>query len=567
MDWLVTILELIPYSSILFTLTIGSAVAIDVSGLILSQYRDYSENIEEGGVRRKSPKGQAFLHASWHAGLFLIYMLFVSGILNGLIEIAINIPDFRDFFRSIWNFFAELFNWPIVGPIDVTQLQNSIISFFGVAVILLVWTTYSHKIVEDHSKTIKDPDNPLRGQRWDIRFIYWVIRIRMPKTDRALDHALALAVGVDMLAISAIIRVYFKGTRDNGYDGFHVDFWPGETFFGFSDQLLNIGIFAVGVFLSVYFWAKLAANKAAKGESEIQEKNLIRLRKLEPFLVFFVLAGALSHFLIIDFEVNGGIALDSGWLKIGLQLLLAMFIWQCLIWLHGSERIDESVRNGIGFSTKIEGHLDENPSKDIAAAQLSKTSRIAYFKRIGELYFHMPVFFIFYLGIAIIFVVSHAEGISEPYLTLPNWLSVYLAICTVIFLYFPIFMGRFERHLDEIYFPRKGEDTELGRAVLYGSTVLITILVYIHTIFRFGSFISDDISEPFLLGIMLIWILVGGAYMFAFLRAWRNQDTFIFEDEEGKKRVKYSVKSTDVAGAMGVICLTWQLVNFFSSIT
>jgi hypothetical protein len=161
MDWIVTILELIPYSSILFTLIIGSAVSVDVYGLILSQYRDYSENIEESGVPLKSPKGQAFLHASWHAGLFLIYMLFVSGILNILLKININLPEVRDFFRSIWNFFAELFNWPIIGPIDVAQLENSIISFFGLVVILLVWTTYSHKIVEDHSKTIEDPDDPL----------------------------------------------------------------------------------------------------------------------------------------------------------------------------------------------------------------------------------------------------------------------------------------------------------------------------------------------------------------------------------------------------------------------
>lgn len=110
-------------------------------------------------------------------------------------------------------------------------------------------------------------------------------------------------------------------------------------------------------------------------------------------------------------------------------------------------------------------------------------SESSYLAIIAKRYFHIPIFLVFYLGIATLFVVSHAEGIKEPFVTFPNWLSMYLGIFSVLFLYFPFLLGRLELHINAIHFSRKPDDTELGKLVLAGTIVFLSILFYVHVFF------------------------------------------------------------------------------------
>ncbi len=86
-------------SSLILSIFIGFVVALDVSGLIISQRADLRSG-------RLTPVRQAALHALSHAGLFLIYMAAVSGgiwlfeVLLGVIQEAFKL--FAAALTQIW---------------------------------------------------------------------------------------------------------------------------------------------------------------------------------------------------------------------------------------------------------------------------------------------------------------------------------------------------------------------------------------------------------------------------------------------------------------------------------
>lgn len=278
--------------SLVVALIIGTAVSFDVYGLVRSQYREYRPRTNPN-LPAKVPEDQADLHASWHAGLFLGYMIFVNGVVYLSSWIVSLTPNFiRAIVQKVLNCFVDI----DLPEFDESALRSSTLLIFGMLIILLVWQTYSGKIVENHREKLLNPENPLKDQRADIKFIFAIIRNRLPNLDRRLDHAVALAVAVDMLAISALIRVYFEGVADSGM-GRHINFIPWFHLPEILAFTVNVSIFSIIIYNVVYIWALRAARKAQRSQAESSSNTLICLRILEPLIVFTVLFAALPHLI------------------------------------------------------------------------------------------------------------------------------------------------------------------------------------------------------------------------------------------------------------------------------
>ena len=183
---------------ILFAIFIGFVVSFDVTGLILSQHRDFATRDHTGGTK-KNPLRSALIHAAWHAGLFSLYIAAISGVTLYFPELIKVIVDtllswLKDFL-SLFNIEMFLFVIPLA------QFKESVIWIAGIIALVFVWFTYLEKIGENHRKK---PGNP-NEVRWDVR---GVLEILSPfiKRDHIITNTLAAAVAIDMLAISAVIQ-------------------------------------------------------------------------------------------------------------------------------------------------------------------------------------------------------------------------------------------------------------------------------------------------------------------------------------------------------------------------
>ncbi|MEQ1929977.1 MAG: hypothetical protein ABL957_05520 [Parvularculaceae bacterium] len=342
-----------PAFSWLFAIGVSAVVAIDVSGLILSQYKNFS------GSNSRTPRGQALLHASWHAGLFFGYMIFVTVVVNILYDLRI--PKwFGAVIIQILDLVATMFEH-LLPPlsIDVDLFRNSLILLVGITVIIFVWFTYKSKLVENHKEKMiqKSAENPLK--RVDVRFIYEIIR-KLPGIRNVLDHALALAVAVDMLAVSALIRVYFKDGLDTGYDGWHIQFLnyvacsnKDTKAFCYSiggTMLADLIIFASIIFAVVlmiaFFVSRYAISiNSAIGKEKHIENTVVFLRFIEPLPVFIILAFAIEHLIGVTTPPGEG---PGAPIWVTMKLALGLVLWGSLIFVHGCKKIRCNALKGIG---------------------------------------------------------------------------------------------------------------------------------------------------------------------------------------------------------------------------
>ncbi|HYJ81606.1 MAG TPA: hypothetical protein VEW26_02020, partial [Allosphingosinicella sp.] len=212
---------------------IGIVVSLDVGGLLISQHREF-KNVSLGnfGVMAR----HARRHASVHSGLFLLYIVLAEVILY----LATLTPWWIvEFFESIARVFSV-----VLPPIDGTEAAKSMVLLSSVIVVCIVWITYAGKIVENHKEKLATSGNPLSESRADIQGIYRVVKILVSNNRKRIDIAMALAVAVDMLAISSVIRVYFPGAIDAGRSaGKELDAQLYHFDFGFGGDLAQPLIF------------------------------------------------------------------------------------------------------------------------------------------------------------------------------------------------------------------------------------------------------------------------------------------------------------------------------------
>lgn len=235
-----------------FAVVIGIIVSFDVAVLEFTRkYRD--ESLESVDPERNRMR---VLHPLFHGGSFLIYTIVIA-----LVQlIPIKIPELID--------------------VEIPErVIPAFMYFISVIVFIFVWMTYKEKIAEDNStKTGAVDEIERHDMRGLVSFTQWAAR-KIGQGDKALGAALAGAVAVDMLAISALIKDYVLPTN---YKGTVADPIAQLTGVVLVDIILFSIIISLVVFVAVVF--AQALGRWLRHDSRLT----IPFRLLEPLVVFFI---------------------------------------------------------------------------------------------------------------------------------------------------------------------------------------------------------------------------------------------------------------------------------------
>lgn len=402
-------------------LILGVIVSLDVSGLIISQFRGFSYKTKTG--YRRSIIEDARIHTLWHALLFLFYMLAIWALTSFVEFFSVKIPDIL---QLIWENFVKWLNLNI--EIDLGILAQQVVYNFtiilGMLVIVFVWLTYSEKINEDHSEKMqfKDSEGKLRA---DVRILYRIVRSR-PRIKRISSHALAATVAIDMLAVSALSKsLFFSSAETNNTEAV-------ERLLALTDYVwLDIIIFSIflGVFvmtisiLAGIFSREIGTSIRKAIEREDQDSIDIQLslpdkpatfkipfiprvviyglRFAEPLFVFVFVAYAVD---MIFSPSNSQHSFDA--LQVFSETSIFMdprywsfsfFMTGTLIIRHGLSEVLDNIRKGIGVSMENEILTVQETTSQVLN-QLFK----AFLRKCIS-------FFVPLALITILFVLSHSE--------------------------------------------------------------------------------------------------------------------------------------------------------------
>lgn len=316
-----------------FAVIIGIIVSFDVS--VLEFTRNYAT--KENGELDPERSNMRILHPLFHGGSFFVYTSAIA-----LLQlIPLKIP--------------EIFNLNIP--------KNTIPAFmYFVAVIILVfvWMTYRKKISEDNSEKTGAVDEIDRfDMQGLVSFVQWASR-QFGTGERTLGAALAGAVAVDMLAISALIKDYVLPTN---YGGTIAD--PIASLTGFL--FIDIVVFSLIIAFVVFFFVLIAQ---ALGRWLRHDARLtIPFRLAEPLIVCFIALEAVRTVTGYMHENSGTGVHEYSWT---IDLIFAAVIvaslvigsghspWKLIeIWKKGNFEISLSKEKQSQFS----GDFDETETR------------------------------------------------------------------------------------------------------------------------------------------------------------------------------------------------------------
>lgn len=244
---------------LVFAFIVGLIVSVDVSVVELT--REYPEKAA-GKVFNERKLWMALWHSTFHALSFLIYMVLILA------------------FQSL-----------LILPIDIFDVPDgvgiAVISLLNFLIVCFVWWTYRDKIKEDHSEKANDENAVDRN---DMRFFVDVVRafaFKLGITDGARGISIAGAVAVDMLAISALLKVYLI---PNG------NVPPVSSLTGLLP--VDLLIFSLVIFIVVGMVVMTAQTWGQRIRHNLRNLKLILILRLaEPFAVFLIVSGTLRHLL------------------------------------------------------------------------------------------------------------------------------------------------------------------------------------------------------------------------------------------------------------------------------
>lgn len=189
----------IEFWSTLFALFIGLIVSLDVSGLILAQWKSFTVN-PTTQLSHKTPWKQALLHGSVHAVLFAVYLSLVFFLIDFvgyifqplLICLGALIPD------------IGFLKWLKSQNINYDEMRKSFVLLTGSFIILFVWYTYKDKLFDNYESRPETSNiseqsisRNLPDLRFDVKLIHRLFEIMAPNRGNHIDFALSLAVAVD----------------------------------------------------------------------------------------------------------------------------------------------------------------------------------------------------------------------------------------------------------------------------------------------------------------------------------------------------------------------------------
>lgn len=509
---------------------IGIVVSLDVSGLLISQHREFRNS--ERLLKRLI--GYSALHPATHAGLFLLYFYAVGW--------SINLPTILIEFLASLNFFPE---------IDTKEARNTVLLLSSMIIIAFVWLTYAGKIEENHAEKvvgveraeIKDPDKHYMAvARIDVRLIYWLAKSVKAKGRALVLLSMALAVAVDMLAITSFIRVFFRIAPDAA----NSEGAPPDDSFHFllaESAELEPLVFSLFIFIAV-LTCSIVAIIIARSVSDERNKSILKfIRVLEPIFVFWILAMAVEHLFGTQFKSE----FDLLW-KLGSGLLVAILITGLLVLYHGWEKIRLVVEEG--FDKLARSDESKNIPFDDTTLK-SATKKFLVFASLTIMSF------------TFILVWSHRTA-DEDFNGLMNFLelgSIFIGSCALVFLFVPVKkLSIFE--VDN----SKGFET-LNRSNFDGilnstSCVFITyalMVFHIHFSFSGFSFFAVSEEETFFRPLVLIW-LVG--LLTWLLLTFRSSRVKFFPGEDHKEYRKHFERNLgDIFTAFACAILLFQLLS------
>jgi hypothetical protein len=310
----------------LFAIIIWCIVSIDV--FVVELTRDYGRDKEaflNGGWTPRM-RWMALWHALFHSLSFFLYIVFIYGV-QGLAFLPIDVLDLPD------------------------GVGLGLLTVINFVIICFIWWTYKGKIVEDHSD--KSDDSATVGRR-DMKVFVDLVRAvahRLQIGDRARGVAIAGSVAVDMLAISALLKIYLLPNGDAP---------PISSFFGIV--LLDVLLFAIIIFFVVLFWVFAAQ---AIGSAWRSLKLIVLLRFAEPFAVFFILAGTVRAVMQLSFESYGdelskyGVVAD---LLFATAVVISLVVangrgWKSLLHIYASRNADSESHNPLITNAELRSSL------------------------------------------------------------------------------------------------------------------------------------------------------------------------------------------------------------------
>lgn len=502
---------------------IGVVVSLDVGGLLISQHKEF----QDSSTLAKRSILHSSMHAVTHSLLFLLYFWVVS--------IAIPVPVWLIEWLATFNIFP---------PINIAEALRTMMLLSSILIIVFVWITYAHKIAENHVlKTATDRDKS-SARRVDILFFYWIAAAFSPGRKSGLFY-MALAVAVDMLAITSFIRVFFKTAADASSPAGETPEKLPHFEFSVSNPSLDPFIFA-GIIFAMVLICSFAAILLSRRASDDRNRNAIRwMRIVEPFLVFWLLLVAVDHLF-----GNTITSVGEYTIKILTGALVAGVLTWLLVAYHGMPKIKQLIDDG--YDNLNMKSLDD--SRATNKRQIVRTL----------LTFVGSVFLLIVL-LVVIFFASHrnAQGEFNGIDEFINSGSMIISGLSLLFLFIPIrFISEFEIEKSDILHEAQSAQADgfLGSAKCIAASYFV-VLFYIHFSFSGIDVLSISAKETFLMPLISLGIV--GCVTW-FLLGWRSAKKGHFiSDTHDKRRNHFNRNFGDLLGAFAGVVFIWQFGIIF----
>jgi hypothetical protein len=275
---------------LLFAL-VGIIVSMDVAGLTISK-------TEQFAVGSQSLDWWSLSNACWHSGLLAVYLL----VINGVLRIS---PEYLAYIEALaaklWQI-ADFLPQTLLATLRITNdaIRQHLTLMLGVLALVIVWKTYSAKIISEPSEGEVADLPPLARAAFNVlEFFVRAIGFRRVGEARLTqflhNQAQAALVAVDMLALAILL----KSTG---------------AIRGFNEGVIVVLVVFVIVLLMTRLTAKYALQKFNSLRSEGGALRLSRVRALhwlritlrlgEPFLIFYFVL-QLVALLLLEEQVHG----------------------------------------------------------------------------------------------------------------------------------------------------------------------------------------------------------------------------------------------------------------------
>lgn len=284
---------------IIIFLVVGVIVSLDVTGLSLAK------GPRIGSDRNRTFVKWAMYNASWHAGMLMLYVLIISGILN----LSEEIVQFLKFVLSIFSFIFDLINIKLdIAILFLDILANNSRVILGVLALWIVWEIYSAKIVGKPEEQSKGQLTTLPSILFSIfQLIFTLLHGKATSNEwerfkiNLHWHGQAAVVAIDMLALAMLMKG--AGYLDKNA--------LGDTI------LLILFVFCV-VFLFAYFSSRYSATSFQHLDDSLRSFVQAIARILEPCLIFYFILQLISFLITGERSHNVAFTFGSALLVIGL---------------------------------------------------------------------------------------------------------------------------------------------------------------------------------------------------------------------------------------------------------